>query len=125
MHVRSFRKKKKIHRFEIALITSINYTTGLLDSTMGGAFFFSNVFLKLAGREYYSKLGKEFRFQVIYLILQSFPWTFEFKVILSLFPEQIQSSSIFRTRGILRRILSIYPVKLYINIPDACKILVY
>ena len=46
-----------------------------------------------------------------YFIRQSFPWIFEFKVILRLFPELIQNSGIFRTGGILRT-LSIYPVKL-------------
>ena len=74
-----------------------------------------NSFLKLAGNEYYSKLEKEFRFQVIYTpnIYYSleFPWIFEFKVILRFFPELIQNSGIFGTRGILRT-FSIYPVRL-------------
>ena len=41
----------------------------------------------------------------------NFPWILEFKVILKLLPEQIQNSSIFRTRGILGT-LSNCPVKL-------------
>ena len=44
-----------------------------------------------------------------YLIIQKFPWIFGFKVILTLFPEQIQNSGICRTRNILRT-LSIYPM---------------
>ena len=37
VRVRSF--GKKINRFEFVLITSINYTIGVLDSIVGGAFF--------------------------------------------------------------------------------------
>ena len=65
VRVRSFRKKTKINRFEVDLMASIDYTIGVLESIVGGAFL-SNSFLKLAGREYCSKLEKEFRFQVIY-----------------------------------------------------------
>ena len=38
----------------------------------------------------------------IYLTFQTFIWLFEFKVILKLFPEQLQSSGILSTRDILR-----------------------
>ena len=79
----------------------------MLDSIVGAHF------LKLAENEYCSKIEKNSGFRSYtlqtYLILQSFPWAFEFKVILRLSPEQIQTSGIFRTRGILRT-LSIYPV---------------
>ena len=51
------------------------------------------------------KKEKEFKFQDIYNSniphFLSFPWIFEFKVILKLFPEQIQNSGIFRTQDVL------------------------
>ena len=39
VRVRSFRKKTKINRFEVDLMASIDYTIGVLESIVGGAFF--------------------------------------------------------------------------------------
>ena len=75
--------------------------------------YFSNFIKKPTGKEYCLKLGKELIFEVIYtsyLIFGNFPWIFEFRVILELFPEQIQNPGIFRTQDTLRT-LSIYHVK--------------
>ena len=82
--------------------------------------YFSNSFQKLTGNEYCSKVVKEFRFQVIYtsnmLLYRVSPGYLNLK--LKQLSAQIQNSSLFRIRNILRT-LQIYPVKIqHIKITD-------
>ena len=59
---------------------------------------------------YYKKSVVETTLKCLFLKVRlEFPWIFEFKVILNLFPQQTRNSSIMRIRAILES-LSIYSV---------------
>ena len=103
-------------RIKVSSVGDIEENTRVVSQTVS--------FQKLAGNEYCSELEKEFRFQVIcalriYLIFQSFPWIFEFKVLFRVVIFRVVS----RTDSELWHIQNPRYIKNLVNIP--CENLAY